>query len=124
MSIGNPVYKGSRPLPVTLSHFSADQTESGIVIKWITESELDNAGFNILRSQSKQAPFVKVNPKLLQGAGTTAQRSTYMWIDTTAIENIVYYYQIEDVSNAGKRNTLTTIRMKGITTPRDRLITS
>ncbi len=121
--VGNPGYRGTRPLPVTLSYFSAVKSELGACIKWITESELDNVGFNLLRSQSRQGPYVKVNPRLIQGAGTTGERSTYRWTDSTAIPNVEYFYQIEDVSITGKRNTLTTIRMKGIITPKARLIT-
>ena len=41
------------PLPVSLSHFRAELTDAGVIIKWTTESELDNAGFNILRSETK-----------------------------------------------------------------------
>ena len=35
------------PLPVSLSSFRAEQTKTGVVLKWATESELDNAGFYI-----------------------------------------------------------------------------
>ena len=33
------------PLPVSLSHFRAELTDAGVVLRWVTESELDNAGF-------------------------------------------------------------------------------
>ena len=94
-----------------------------IILSWITESELENAGFNILRSQSKQGPFVKVNPKLIQGAGTIGERSSYTWKDTTAKPNVEYYYRIEDVSYAGKRQTLTTTRLKGLISVKNRFTT-
>ena len=112
--IGNPGYRGSRPLPVTLSYFRAEKTDTGVVIKWTTESEIDNAGFNILRGQTKQGPFVKVNTTLVQGAGTIGERNAYKWIDTSAKPNIEYYYRIEDVSFAGAHKVLATKPMKGI----------
>ena len=121
--IGNPGYRGSSPLPVKLSYFRAAKTDTGVGIKWTTESEIENAGFNIRRSQSKQGPFVKVNMTLIQGAGTTGERNAYKWIDTTAKPNIEYYYQIEDVSFAGARQALTTKRMKGIFYLKNRLPT-
>lgn len=102
------------PLPVTLSSFKAVRTAEGAVINWTTESELNNAGFNILRSRTQTGEFRLVNNKLIQGAGTTGERSTYTWTDTTAKPNTVYYYQIEDVSHAGVHNTLATTHLRGL----------
>ena len=120
--IGNPGYIGKGPLPVTLSYFNARQTEVGIETKWITESDVENAGFNILRSQSKQGSYVKVNTKLIPGSGTTGEQSSYIWIDTTALPNVSYFYRIEDVPYSGKRNTLNIIRLKGLISPMNRQI--
>ena len=112
--IGAPGVKSGGALPVTLSHFRAERVEAGVVVKWTTESELDNAGFYILRSETKNGEFKTVNPTLIQGAGTTSEKHTYTWTDTTAKPNVVYYYQIEDVSLDGDRQTLTRgIRLKG-----------
>ena len=124
--IGTPGYRteDGEILPVKLSSFRSQLNKNGqIILSWVTESELDNAGFNILRSQSKQGPFVKVNPKLIQGAGTTGKRSSYTWIDTTAKSDVVYYYRIEDVSFAGFRNQLATVRTRGHVSASKRYIT-
>ena len=125
--IGSPGYRSedAEILPVTLSSFNPQINQEGsVVISWITESEVDNAGFNILRSNAKKGPFVMVNPKLIQGAGTTGEHSAYTWMDTTAKPNIEYYYQIEDVSFAGIKQTLVTQRLKGIHTAKNRALTS
>ena len=111
--IGAPGIESGGALPVSLSRFRAELTDAGVSIKWITESELDNAGFNILRSETKDGEFKIVNPQLIQGAGTTSERHTYTWTDTTAKPNVVYYYQIEDISHAGDRKQLATVRMRG-----------
>ena len=102
------------PLPVSLSHFRAELTNAGVILRWVTESELDNAGFNIRRSETKDGEFKIVNPKLIQGAGTTSERHTYTWKDTTAKPNVVYYYRIEDISHAGVRKQLATVRTERI----------
>ena len=112
-----------KPLPVTLSSFKAVRTAEGAVINWTTESELNNAGFNILRSQTKTGEFVKINAKLIQGAGTTGKRSTYTWTDTTTKPNTVYYYRIEDVSHAGVPQTLTTTRLRGLISAKGKMVT-
>ena len=121
--IGNPGYKGAGALPVELSSFRAVMKEIGTVLSWTTESELDNAGFNILRSVSKSGHFLKVNPRLIQGAGTTSEQTTYMWTDTTAKPDTVYFYQIEDISYTGKRTRFATIRMKGYVSAQGKLST-
>ena len=98
-------------------------TSSKIVIRWTTESELDNAGFNILRSDSQNGEFKQVNSELVQGAGTTGERNTYKWVDESAKLGVVYYYQIEDVSFAGERQTLTTTKLKGLLSADNKLTT-
>ena len=103
-------------LPVELSKFGAkrDPLTGQVIITWETQSELNNAGFFIKRSQQKNSQFVAVNPAMIPGAGTTSEKQSYTYTDTTAQPNIVYYYQIEDVSLDGNRQTLTRAhRLKG-----------
>ncbi len=121
--VGNPGYRKGGPLPVTLSSFSAAWRTDTVQITWTTESELDNAGFNILRSQTKEGEFQQINTQLIQGAGTTSERNAYTWTDTTAKPNTVYYYRIEDVSYAGERKQLTTVRIRGLVSPNGKRIT-
>ena len=125
--IGTPGYKKENDyfLPVKLSSFNTKLNKDGKVeIRWITESEIDNAGFNIYRSQSKNGNFVKINNNLIPGAGTTGERNTYIWKDTTAKSGIEYYYRITDVSFSGEHQTLATKRLFGIHTAKNRLLTS
>ena len=112
-----------KPLPVTLSHFRAERTDAGVILKWITQSEVDNAGFYIHRSETRDGKFKIVNPTMIQGAGTTSERSTYTWTDTTAKPNTVYYYRIEDISHAGVRKQLATVRMRGFVSASGKLTT-
>ena len=111
------------PLPVNLSNFRAERTNAGVVLKWTTESEVDNAGFYIYRSKTRDGEFKVVNPTMIQGAGTTGERNEYTWTDTSAKPNTVYYYQIEDVSHAGVRELLSTVRIRGLVSARGKLTT-
>ena len=114
--MGTPGYNAGGNLPVELSSFGAkrDPLTGAVVITWSTQSELNNAGFFIKRSQQKKGKFVIVNPTMIAGAGTTAEKQSYTYTDATAKPNIVYYYQIEDVSLDGNRQTLTRAhRLKG-----------
>ena len=120
---GRALITSSEPVPVTLSHFRAERTDTGVFLKWTTESELDNAGFYILRSKTKNGTFKAVNPTLIQGAGTTSERHTYTWTDTTAKPNVAYYYRIEDISHAGVPKQLATVRMRGLVSASGKLTT-
>ena len=114
--VGTPGFRAGGALPVELSHFRpARQKETGaVVITWSTQSELNNAGFFIKRSQQKDGEFKVINATMIAGAGTTSEKQFYTYTDTTAQPNVVYYYQIEDVSLDGNRQTLTRgIRLKG-----------
>jgi hypothetical protein len=107
---------GGGPLPVELSHFrpARDKATGAVVITWATQSELNNAGFFIKRSQQRDGEFKVVNTTMVAGAGTTSEKQFYTYTDSTAQPNVVYYYQIEDVSLDGNRQTLTRgIRLKG-----------
>ena len=111
---GTPGYRGGGPLPVELSKFRPQRLDTGeVVIHWATESELNNAGFNILRTEKRDGVFQQVNTELIKGHGTTSERNTYTWTDTTAKPNVVYYYQIQDVSLDGQVQTLRISRLKG-----------
>ena len=122
--LGTPGYRRGKPLPVELSQFSAKFVQDEVVISWTTESELDNAGFNIYRSTSPTKNFQRINAKLIRGAGTTGKRHTYQFIDKTAKPNVAYYYRIEDVDLSGKRVIYSTYRLRGIITPTGKHITT
>ena len=111
---GTPGFRAGGPLPVSLSKFRPERLDDGtIVVRWITESELNNAGFNILRSETKAGEYTKLNTQLIKGQGTTSERTAYEFIDKSAKPNVIYYYQIQDVSLDGKVTPLRVNRLKG-----------
>ena len=121
---GNPGWKKGGPLPVQLSSFRAERTEQGALIQWTTASELENAGFNLLRSETKTGTFTVVTPRMLQGAGTTSERSSYQYVDTSAKANVAYYYRLEEVSYAGVRQSIATRRLRGHVSAGNRYLTT
>ena len=114
--VGTPGFRAGGALPVELSQFNPvrDKETGAVVITWSTQSELNNAGFFIKRRQQRDGEFKVINATMILGAGTTSEKQFYTYTDTTAQPNVVYYYQIEDVSLDGNRRTLTRgIRLKG-----------
>ena len=113
---GTPGYHVTDLLPVELSHFrpARDRMTGAAKITWSTPSELNNAGFYIKRSQQRDGESKAINATMIPGAGTTNEKQSYTYTDTTAKPNVVYYYQLECVSVDGTRRTLTRLtRLKG-----------
>ena len=123
--IGTPGHREGGALPVELSNFSMTRNEAGaVVLTWTTESEVDNAGFNLRRSEKRASGFTLLNPALIAGAGTTGERQTYTFTDTSAKPGIEYYYQIEEVSLGGKPETLVTRLLPGPVSAANRMLTT
>ena len=121
--IGTPGYRQGGALPVELSSFTVTRLESGsVIVTWTTESEVDNAGFNLRRSLTRDGGWTLLNPALIAGAGTTGERQTYTFIDTSAKPGVEHYYQIEEVSFGGQAETLVTRRLRGPVSPAHRAL--
>ena len=111
---GTPGWRAGGALPVELSDFSVSRTDAGaVVLTWATESEVDNAGFNLRRSEHLDGSFTLLNSALIAGAGTTGERQTYAFTDTSAKPGVEYYYQLEEVSFAGKPQLLSMRLLRG-----------
>jgi hypothetical protein len=91
-------------LPVNLSFFTAIPIDSGIELKWRTESEVDNLGWDIYRGEKQDGEFIQISDKLIPGAGNSAMPNSYRFIDGTALKDRQYYYYLEDVDVAGMRH--------------------
>ena len=116
IDVGTPGFRVGGALPVELSHFRPvrDKATRAVVITWSTQSELNNAGFFIKRSRQRDGGFEVINASMVPGAGTTSEKQSYAYTDTTAEGNVVYYYQIVDVSFDGDHRTLTGgVRLRG-----------
>ena len=87
-----------------MSDFTAVPADEGVIVKWRTESELNNLGFNVYRSTRLDGDYIKVTPTLIMGAGTEATSREYSFIDTDVVVGNTYYYYIEDVDFSGKTN--------------------
>ena len=123
--LASPGYTVDGVLPVSLSKFRPERLDSGeVVVRWVTESETNNAGFNILRGEALDGEFTKLNTKLIAGKGTTSERNTYDFVDESAKPNVKYYYQIQDVSLDGDVQTLRITHLRGNVSAAGKLTTT
>ena len=74
--------KGGPPATViALASFTADSGNGSVKLLWKTETELDNAGFNIYRSETADGKYVKLNSALIPAKGSATQGASYEFID-------------------------------------------
>jgi hypothetical protein len=98
-------------LSVEMSVFTASVADKGVIVKWRTESELNNLGFDVYRSESLDGTFTKVNQTRIAGAGTDGTPHSYLFTDENVEVGKTYYYYIEDISYSGVKNRSHIIRV-------------
>jgi hypothetical protein len=93
-------------LPVTLSSFTATFNGNSSILQWATQSEVNNAGWNVYRAESEDFSFAnKLNPEMIHGAGTTSELTEYSYADESGFEHAAtYYYWLESVDYANVTN--------------------
>lgn len=89
-------------LPVELQDFNAIPGDRKVSLAWVTESEIENLGFNLYRSLEKRGVFTQINDRLIPGHGSTSEQHEYSYVDHNVVNGVTYYYKIEDVDYAGK----------------------
>ncbi|MEL6824225.1 MAG: FlgD immunoglobulin-like domain containing protein, partial [Calditrichota bacterium] len=95
------------PLPVSLGSFSAQSLQDGIVLNWATESEANNLGFDVLRSNNENEGYEIIssyqNNTELEGQGNSLVRNEYAYTDQWVIEGETYWYRLVDIDFTGIR---------------------
>ena len=109
------------PTAVELASFSAEPQGRDVLVSWETASEIDNAGFNVYRSDAG-GERVRLNDWLIpsQNPGST-MGSSYQFVDRSAEPDTAYQYWLEDIDMEGAA------AMNGplaVQTPRQRFLPS
>ena len=89
---------------VTISSFDAKWQSGKVVVNWKTATELNNVGFNILRSTSPNGTFAKVTYTPTQCLGCLTGMS-YSFIDSAVTPGQTYYYRLQSVNTSGGTET-------------------
>ncbi|MBU1065222.1 T9SS type A sorting domain-containing protein, partial [bacterium] len=95
-------------LPVELSSFTAENQSGGVLLKWSTESEIENLGFILERRDSKfeignwEEIAGYITDSRLQGQGSVTHRTEYSYTDNAVTPGVTYEYRLGDVDYNGK----------------------
>lgn len=83
---------------IGLRDFTVTMYDSSVLIEWKTDTEVDNAGFNIWRSETEDGEYIKITDSLIPAQGSGYQ---YFFTDDTVTEGKRYYYKLEDIDLYG-----------------------
>ena len=78
-------------------------------VKWATASEVDNFGYDVYRGESEDGPFERINPEVIEGAGTSDEPNHYRYVDDTIDPRKTYFYYVESIAMSGVRERFTPI---------------
>jgi hypothetical protein len=67
-----------------------------VTAMWRTATEVDNAGFRVLRTDVRTNKTVPLNTNLIPAQGSNVSGFDYAYVDSTAVNGKRYVYKIED----------------------------
>ena len=99
----NATNSDNNPFPtlITLANFTVETTDTGVLLKWQTESEVDNTGFHIWRSTEEEGDYTRLTDVLIPATGSETVAAAYEYEDDTAEAGTRYYYKLEDIDARG-----------------------
>lgn len=89
-------------LPVELSAFTATVTSSNLIsLQWITQSETNLSGYNILRGNTDDLGTALDLQHFIE-ASNSSTTHTYSFVEETALEPGTYYYWLKAIELTGE----------------------
>jgi hypothetical protein len=76
-------------------------TPPAVTIEWSTASELNTAGFNVLRGDTPDGPFTRLNAEVIPASPDPLVGGSYVYTDTRVTPGQTYHYQLEEVEFGG-----------------------
>ncbi|GAB4343195.1 MAG: hypothetical protein Kow0037_31140 [Calditrichia bacterium] len=96
---------GDGSLPVSLTAFTARAGDGMVILNWSTASEVDNLGFEILRSEEKDGQYITIasyqSNDALKGQLNSNAPHDYRYMDELVGNGKTYYYKLVDVTVGG-----------------------
>ena len=97
---GKQFYVGgsSAPFPVELVSFSANISDNGIILKWLTATEVNNYGFEVQRSNKADKWDIL---GFVEGQGNSNSPKEYIYTDAIVSFSGTYCYRLKQIDNDG-----------------------
>ncbi|MDZ7371483.1 MAG: T9SS type A sorting domain-containing protein [candidate division KSB1 bacterium] len=111
-------YLNGETHPVELSAFNVAAVAGRVIITWTTQSESQNLGFHIFKSQSPTGQKIRANKEMIKGAINSATRQDYSWEEPIDKDGEVWYYWLADVAVDGTMRFYGPKRVETIAAPK------
>ncbi len=116
--VGAPAADNS--LPVQATDFAAKSDVGSVTLSWKTQSEVNNAGFNVLRMETGDGSQETglggwgviasyKTGKDLVGLGTSSAGQSYQFVDSKVKSGATYNYKIQSVATDGTTKDVSTL---------------
>jgi hypothetical protein len=86
-------------LPVELRSFTSKVSSSQVTLNWITETELNNYGFEVER-KSDHSNWQKIT--FIEGYGNSNSPKEYSYVDKSPIGGSKFQYRLKQIDNDGQ----------------------
>jgi len=90
----------NNPLPVELSYFAGEVFNDNIKLKWRTESEVGNYGFEVQKSEARSQEIEWNTIGFVQGHGNSNSPKDYFFIDADAAFGM-HAYRLKQIDTDG-----------------------
>jgi hypothetical protein len=84
-------------LPVELTSFTVESVNSGVELKWVTATEVNNHGFKVEKKSTDSWQEIGFVP----GHGNSNSPKHYSYIDNDAVNGSNFQYRLKQVDNNG-----------------------
>ncbi len=97
------------PIVVDLVSFTAEQVGEGVLLRWKTASEINQAGFNIYRRAAGEEAFSRINERIIfSDPANSTTGAEYSYIDHPDSEG-QFFYKLQSVELDGSATFSETI---------------
>lgn len=93
--------KGETAIPQTLP------LHGKIVIRWKKIRSYDSYGYNIMRSDTSEGPYARLNRDIILASSTSKPDTEYMFVDQPLEIGKILYYYVESVDYSGQKKQMT-----------------
>lgn len=112
------MYLNGETHPVELSSFSVSSVAGRVMIAWTTQSESENLGFHIYKSDSPTGQKIRANKEMIKGAINSETRHDYSWEEAADKDGNIWYFWLADVSTDGSMRFYGPKRVETIAAPK------
>ena len=101
LAIWDTLLVSGSPTLVELTSFIGQGFKDHTLLTWETSSEIDNAGFHLWRSETRNGSYARITQTLIPAEAGATWGATYSYTDTDVSPPQAWYYKLEDISNGG-----------------------